>query len=310
MTWKKQPNVRGRACLALAVAQLLIVATPGLAQVCVDSTVAPCSEFAMGNLTITGGSTDIFFIDTTSLPGGNDWAIEVNAGSDPFLAILDFTNASTQIARFDAGAPANSLRVDSDGDVGLKTAAPAQDIHIIDTFPAIRLEDSDDGQSWEVVGAGPFFIRDVTNGFADPFIIFQGAPQDSFRMVPNGDIGLGSSGPQASLHVQRDTTAKLLVENVSPAGAAELLELRSNGNPFFIFKDTSLARSYSFAMGATGHFIISNQQQPGVQYRFNPTGTLTLTNVVETSGRQFKENVVPLVADWAGGISGRASARV
>ncbi len=120
------------------------------------------------------------------------------------------------------------------------------------------------------------------------------AQSDSMRISPNGDVGIGTTSPSASLHVQRDGTAKLLVENVMPAGAAALFELRNNGNPFFIFTDTSLARSYSFAMGATGHFIISNQQQAGVQYRFNPTGTLTLNNLVETSGRQFKENVVPL----------------
>ncbi len=121
------------------------------------------------------------------------------------------------------------------------------------------------------------------------------AQSDSMRISPNGDVGIGTTSPSASLHVQRsDGTAKLLVENVMPAGAAALFELRNNGNPFFIFTDTSLARSYSFAMGATGDFLISNQQLAGVQYRFNPTGTLTLNNVVETSGRQFKENVVPL----------------
>ncbi len=121
------------------------------------------------------------------------------------------------------------------------------------------------------------------------------AQSDSMRISPNGDVGIGTTSPSASLHVQRsDGTAKLLVENVMPAGPAALFQLRNNGNPFFIFTDTSLARSYSFAMGATGDFFISNQQQAGVQYRFNPTGTLTLNNVVETSGRQFKENVVPL----------------
>ena len=54
------------------------------------------------------------------------------------------------------------------------------------------------------------------------------AQTDSLRINPNGDIGMGTLSPSASLHVERnDGTAKLFVEETSGTTAVECAGLQS-----------------------------------------------------------------------------------
>ena len=71
--------------------------------------------------------------------------------------------------------------------------------------PYIRFDQRDSpwGEyAWDVAGNEVgFFIRDQTNNQKLPFYIRAGAPDSSFRINSEGNIGLGTRNPQEKLHV-------------------------------------------------------------------------------------------------------------
>ncbi len=112
--------------------------------------------------------------------------------------------------------------------------------------------------------------------------------------VEEGKVGVGIDTPTTLLHIRGDTDAtKLLLQNESPTtDIRQVFELANNGGPFFIFRDTSSGDSYSFAMTAVHHFIISHQQTSGVQFRLTQTGNLTISGALtEGSSRALKEEI-------------------
>lgn len=115
--------------------------------------------------------------------------------------------------------------------------------------------------------------------------------------VEGNKVGVGIETPMVPLHVQKsDGTARILVQETnSTVSARSLLELANNGGPFFIFRDNSIAQSYSFAMGAHGDFIISHQQTPGVELRMTPSGNLFISGILnQGSSREIKTGVTPV----------------
>ncbi len=104
-------------------------------------------------------------------------------------------------------APTNSIFVDGTGRLGLKTSTPVLDIHVnTGNTPAIRLEQNSSqgftSQTWDVAGnEANFFVRDVTGGSTLPFRIRPGAPTSSIDISADGDVGVGTAGPDAQLHV-------------------------------------------------------------------------------------------------------------
>jgi len=161
---------------------------------CVDGEV-----FGFNTVILKENNLRIFFDDTSATASypANDWEIVVNdssnGGSNYFL-IQDAT-AGTRVFRLDAGAPSNSLYVDSAGDVGLGTSNPLTDLHIQDNdTPTIRLEQ--DGSfwpayTWDIAGnESNFFVRDATAGTL-PFRIKPGAPESSLMINSDGSIMLG-----------------------------------------------------------------------------------------------------------------------
>ncbi|MFK7958253.1 MAG: hypothetical protein AB8B96_19310 [Lysobacterales bacterium] len=170
-------------------------------------------NFSFDTIRLKENNLRLHFDDTSvsaSFPS-NDWRIVANDSSNGggnYLAIEDST-AGRQPFRVDAGAPANSLRVDSGGDVGIGNANPLVPLHITDgNSPTMRLEqDGSSGftsQTWDVAGNETnFFIRDVTNGSKLPLRIRPNAPSDSVYVDSDGDIGLGTNSPSTSLHVSR-----------------------------------------------------------------------------------------------------------
>jgi hypothetical protein len=145
----------------------------------------------------------VHFDDTSvsaSFPS-NDWRIVINDttnGGDNFFAIDDATSGR-RVFRLEAGAPANSLTVDSNGDVGIGLENAAVEVHVRDgDSPTVRLEqDGSSGfstQIWDVVGnEANFFVRDVTNGSRLPFRIKPGGGNDDAIVISgNGNIGIGT----------------------------------------------------------------------------------------------------------------------
>jgi hypothetical protein len=199
-------------------------------------------SFGFDTIRLKENNLRIHFDDTSSSAGfaANDWRLVANdsaSGGANYFGIEDATAART-LFRIEAGAPADSFVLSSAGRVGLHTLTPVLDLHLkTPNTPAIRLEQDNSGgfvaQTWDVAGnEANFFVRDVTGGSKLPFRIRPGAPTSSIDIAANGNVGVGTASPAASLHVGRsDGTTKLaIVETSTVSQGRTLLELKNNGN--------------------------------------------------------------------------------
>ncbi len=175
--------------------------------------------FGFDTIRVKENNTRIQFDDTSSTAGfaTNNWQIRANSsasGGASFLAFVDQgaagnSETGTIVFEVDAGAPANSLKVASNGKVGLRTATPVLDVHANTTdTPAIRLEQNNTGgftaQTWDIAGnEANFFIRDVTGGSRLSFRIRPGAPTSSLDIAANGNVGVGTQSPRARVDLKQ-----------------------------------------------------------------------------------------------------------
>jgi hypothetical protein len=116
-------------------------------------------SFGFDTLRLKENNLRINFDDTSTSAGfaNNDWSLVANdsaSGGANKFSIEDITGAKTPFTIL-AGAPTNSLFVASNGKLGLRTATPGLDIHMMtgDT-PAIRLEQTSGSgftaQTWDI----------------------------------------------------------------------------------------------------------------------------------------------------------------
>src|SRR5204862_7157831 len=107
--------------------------------------------FGFDTIRLKENNTRIQFDDTSTAAGfpTNNWQIRANSsasGGASFLAFVDQgstgnSETGTILFEVDAGAPANTLKVGSNGKVGFRTATPVLGLHITTTdTPAQRLE--------------------------------------------------------------------------------------------------------------------------------------------------------------------------
>ncbi|MBV1863483.1 MAG: hypothetical protein KUG74_03520 [Rhodobacteraceae bacterium] len=222
----------------------------------------------------------------------NDWQItfndSANGGVNKF-SIDDIDSGSTPFT-IEARAPSHALYVDDGGRVGLGTSRPVVELHIPDgDTPTVRLEQNGTSgftpQTWDMAGNETnFFIRDVTNGSLLPFRIRPGAPNNSIYVDADGDVGIGTNSPSAGLHVRgSDGSTALRVEEVSGTGAGrQLLHLVNNGNPQILLSNTFTNQDWE--LGAGLNMVIKNLTAGTTPFSLSPTGSLTLTGTITTSG--------------------------
>jgi hypothetical protein len=176
-------------------------------------------NFGFDTIRVKENNTRIQFDDTSSTAGfaTNNWQLRANSsasGGASFFAIVDQgatgnSETGTIVFEVDAGAPANSLRVSSSGNVGIGTATPVLDLHANTTdTPAIRLEQNSSGgftaQTWDVgANEANFFVRDVTGGSRLSLRIRPGAPTSSLDIAANGNIGIGTGSPRARIDLKQ-----------------------------------------------------------------------------------------------------------
>lgn len=247
--------------------------------------------FGFDTLRLKENNLRIKFDDTSTAAGfpNHDWQLTANdsaSGGANKFSIEDIT-ASTVPFTVSGNAPTNSIFVDASGRLGLRTATPVLDIHVVkgDT-PALRFEQNASGgftpQTWDVAGnEANFFVRDVTGGSRLPLRIRPGAPTSSIDVAASGKVGIGTASPATKLHVTgSDGTTELFVQETSATTAPrELMELRNNGQAVTIYKDTSVAQRWLFGTFSTS-FIIDEQAHAGVEYTFGNTGNLTIAGTL------------------------------
>ena len=190
-------------------------------------------NFGFDTIRLKENNTRLQFDDTSTSAGfaTNNWQIRANSsasGGGSFLAFVDQggtgnSETGTIVFEVDAGAPANSLRVSSVGNVGVGTANPVLDVSVNTTdTPAIRLEQNNSGgftaQTWDIgANEANFFVRDVTSGSRLPLRIRPGAATSSIDISADGNVGIGTASPVVRLHSQIASA-----NTAQPAGAADI----------------------------------------------------------------------------------------
>lgn len=269
---------------------------------CVGNDCTASESFGFDTIRMKENNNQIHFDDTSSTGAfpSNDWRIKANDstnGGDSYLAIEDATSAKTPF-RVDAGAPTNSVRVKSNGNVGFGNSNPVVDLHVTTgNTPTLRLEqDTSSGfaaQTWDVAGNETnFFVRDITNGSLLPFRIEPSAPNSSLYIDSTGNVGINKTNPTEALHVYgTDGGTQLLVQEESDTTAPrELLKVSNNGQVAIVLEDTSVAagdntgREWKFQnVGGEFRFTTAPGGANEKEMVIDVDGNLTVTGTI-TSG--------------------------
>lgn len=151
---------------------------------------------------------------------------------------MDVSNGGRfSIASSTALGTTDRFVIDGNGDVGIGTTAPGQDLHISESTDAvIRLERTSLGSAADIAAAHQdegFIIRTRT---AHPIRFAtnttSGDWTDSTRMIITsaGNVGIGTTNPGARMHLEADPAAILAFQiNSLGTGAGTQARFQSNG---------------------------------------------------------------------------------
>jgi Chaperone of endosialidase len=175
--------------------------------VCAGTDCTNAEVYGFASIKMKENNTRIKFEDTSASVGfaTTDWQISANdttSGGANKLFVEDLTAATVPFL-IEGGSPTNTLYVDSNGRVGIRTSTPARDLTIANPVSTIiRMEQSASPfQAWDIVANNNnFYVRDV-NHEQNPFIIKQSAPYYSLVIEStSGNIGLGVATPLYPVH--------------------------------------------------------------------------------------------------------------
>lgn len=183
--------------------------------ICVGFDCVDGESFGFDTFRLKENNLRIKFDDTSSSAGfpAMDWQLtanDSNSGGLNRFSIEDVTDAKVPFT-IEGNAPTNAFYLDDSGRLGLGTSAPVLDLHLLSSdTPATRLEQDSSGgytaQTWDVAGnEANFFVRDVTGGSKLPFRIRPGAPTSSIDISASGKVGIGTPGPESTLHLASAT---------------------------------------------------------------------------------------------------------
>ena len=190
-------------------------------------------------------------------------------------------SGATQVFRVDGGAPASALHVDSSGEVGIGTATPAFDVHVVTgNTPGLRLEQ--DGSSsftpqiWDIYGnEGIFEIKDTTHSNRRPFRIQPNANDTSLYIATGGRIGMGTSSPDQVFHIRHPGHILPLFES-SDGGAIQMRMKSDSANRRFVALNGADVVQSQIVFGDNGEFQFLGQTVTDVRMLIDSSGNLTV----------------------------------
>ena len=251
------------------------------------------------DLHIVDGLPAIRFDDNTD---AQIWDLRAEGNSGGLFYVNDVTAGTIPFA-IEGGAPSDSIRIGSNGDVGIGTATPGAEVHIQRTGTSkIFMEDSG-GTSWGIWNQNPFgfLIGPGSAASIAPvrFTIATDALPNSLTLAANG-AGFGTTSPSAALHVRRtDGTAGVLVEETSAIDINPLFDMSHNGNTGFSFLNTRDGSEWQFrtggASGSSTQFLISKVGTGTAELSLLQNGDLNVAGQLFTgSSRETKTDISQL----------------
>lgn len=261
---------------------------------CIGPDCTSAEFFGTEELKIKDETPRILFEDTST--GGNpsvDWMLVANSsavlGADYFA--ISNADGGRQILKIEAAAPANSLYLDGAGELGLGTSLPQREIHMKGgDAQTIRFEqDTSQGnfpQTWDLLADDlGFSLINLTNSKEILRVRPGTGNGTAFSISGNGDVGMGTFNPTASLHITgNDGTTSFLVEETSPVRAVrEMFRLENNGPVKFVMENTSTPRArWRQIVLNSGDFRILNPFSPGAEFTLTKDGNLTISGRLVT----------------------------
>ena len=226
-----------------------------------------------------GSSTAIFkdplirldFIDTSSIVPANDWRFLFNdpsgLGAQSYFKLQDSTAGTTPFTIM-AGAPSTAFHMNAAGRVGLGTTLPQNTLHIADDGSvSLRLEETSTPYSW-TFNANEFaiWIRDRTAD-TTPFVVQATAPNNSLWVGDDGDIGLGTSIPEAPLELFNEETFNFFRITADGAAINQSVDITFTQGPL-----------------GTGELRYNIVDGDGPEMRLNADGDMELDGTLTTGG--------------------------
>jgi len=265
-------------------------------------------DFGFDTIKLKENNLRIYFDDTSATTGfpANDWRIIANdssSGGANYFAVEDATAARTPF-KIVAGARNSSIFVSSTGRVGLGTAAPVLNLHIVqgDT-PSIRLDqDTSSGwtaQVWDIAGnESNFFIRDTTGGSKLPFRIQPGTPTNTLTMKSSGYVGIGTWSPDSNLEIESTGSNNVLSVQRTDGATMKLSAMGASGQI-----GTTTAHAVNFmtnnvkrlSIAANSGYVGIDQTVPSYPLHMGSGAYCTTGGVwTNASSIAFKQDVRPL----------------
>ncbi|WP_189799579.1 tail fiber domain-containing protein [Tateyamaria sp. syn59] len=280
---------------------------------CTGGDCTTSESFGFDTFRLKENNLRIHFDDTSasaSFPA-NDWRLVANDsgnGGIDYFAIEDSTAGRIPF-RVEAGARANALYMESDGDVGIGTSEPVVDLHVVDgNSPALRLDqDGSDGFNPQVYDIAAnetnFFIRDVTNSSRLFFRAKPGAPQNSMFIAEDGSIGFGTENPDAGLKMVMGSgigagEAGIHMIDEQNSGAMQMLRMENDGAVQLFMNNTTRTDAQWMLSAGRGLRFIPSETASAYMMELSNTGDLEIKGALtQSSDRNAKTDIVPVDAN-------------
>ncbi|MDB2407677.1 tail fiber domain-containing protein [Jannaschia sp.] len=296
-------------CSALALLPLPAVADQVIEDdlivkpaLCAGASCVNGEQFGDDTLRLKTTNVRIHFDDTStsaSFPG-RDWRIEINesvaVGMERF-AIEDVTAGQFPFI-IEGDAPSNALYVHDDGNIGMGTSAPQNNLEIVDgNTPGMRLtQNGSEGATaitWDIAANEVgFFVRETSNGFALPFRVFAGSASNSL-VVRDDKVGINEADPEVALHVSSSQgVGKLLMQDTGGSGPLRMLDLENDGAVQLFMNNTSKTdASWLFSAGRS--MLLSPTGSPADEvFELTNTGNLIIDGALTQSSDKTRKTAI------------------
>lgn len=232
---------------------------------------------------------------TSSTFAQNDWLLKANdtfSGGADYFAIEDDTNNTTPFT-IQAGAPDNTLYLDSQGDVGIGTATPAVNLHIRDTSsPYFRLERSS-GALVEMYAGGSYSYFGTRDDYGLHLMT-----NSYFRMTVGntGNIGIGVTSPSYLLDMNGgaycngttwvNASSREYKENIASLSAKEALDTLKELKPVTFNYKTQKDEAYVGFIAEDVPELVATKDRKGLS---TMDVVAVLTRVVQQQQKKLEE---------------------